>query len=278
MAAHNAEVPQDRRIEFRLGVNIGDIIIEGRDIFGDGVNVAARLQEIAAPGGVCVSELVDQQVRDKLETTFTDLGEQQFKNIARPVRIYRVALGGRAPAERPPLALPDKPSIAALPVPHAGPRGQEIMFCRTKDGVNLATACVGNDLPLVSIPTWPTHLQYDWQSPASTAFAFLADRFRLIRYHCRGFGLSDRDSPTFPSLRSRVTWRRSWMPWICALTPFSAYRRERQPPSLTLLDIPNESRNWSFLPGLRLGATGDPPRKRSKGQGPRCLHARGMGG
>ena len=87
---HNAEVPQDRRIEFRVGVNIGDIIIEGRDIFGDGVNVAARLQEIAAPGGVCVSESVHQQVRDKLETTFTNLGEQQFKNIARPVRTWWV--------------------------------------------------------------------------------------------------------------------------------------------------------------------------------------------
>ena len=115
MATNNADVPQDRRLEFRVGVNIGDIIIDGRDIFGDGVNVAARLQEIAAPGGVYVSESVHEQVRDKIETAFTDLGEQQLKNIARPVRIYRVALGHTAPAAQPTLALPDKPSIAVLP-------------------------------------------------------------------------------------------------------------------------------------------------------------------
>ena len=138
-------------------------------------------------------EFAHQQVRDKLETAFTDLGEQQVKNIARPVRIYRVALGGRAPADRPPVALPDKPSIAALPVPHAGPRGQEITFCMTKDGVNLAVASIGQGMPLVSIPTWLTHLEYDWQSPArAQLYHFLADRFRLIRYDARGFGLSDR--------------------------------------------------------------------------------------
>jgi TolB-like protein len=114
IATHDAAVSLDRRIEFRVGVNIGDIIIDGRDIFGDGVNVAARLQEIARPGGVCVSESVHQQVRDKLDTVFTDLGEQQVKNIARPVRIYTVAPGAARP-ERPSLTLPEKPSIAVLP-------------------------------------------------------------------------------------------------------------------------------------------------------------------
>ena len=87
MAAHNADVAADSRIEFRVGVNIGDIIIEGDDIFGDGVNVAARLQEVAAPGGICVSGRVQEEVRGKLDLTLEDVGSQQLKNIAWPVRV-----------------------------------------------------------------------------------------------------------------------------------------------------------------------------------------------
>ena len=95
-------MPEDRRIAFRIGVNIGDIIIDGDDIFGDGVNVAARLQELADPGGVCVSDFVQQQVRGKLEVGLADIGEQQVKNIARPVRAWRVqGLGTPAAAATP---------------------------------------------------------------------------------------------------------------------------------------------------------------------------------
>src|SRR6202047_4904337 len=90
MAERNASVPPDRRIEFRMGINLGDIIKDGRDIHGDGVNVAARLEALAEPGGICVSRVVRDEVRDKLDFTFDDLGEQQVKNIARPVRVYRV--------------------------------------------------------------------------------------------------------------------------------------------------------------------------------------------
>jgi adenylate cyclase len=90
MAKRNADVPSDRRIEFRVGINVGDIIIDESDIFGDGVNVAARLEALAAPGGICVSRMARDQVRDKLAVSFEDLGEQQVKNIARPVRAYRV--------------------------------------------------------------------------------------------------------------------------------------------------------------------------------------------
>src|SRR5246127_3518191 len=88
MALRNADLPADRRIEFRIGINLGDIIKDGRDIFGDGVNVAARLEALATPGGICVSRVVRDQVRDKLAVSFEDMGEQQFKNIARPVRAY----------------------------------------------------------------------------------------------------------------------------------------------------------------------------------------------
>src|SRR5580658_2933421 len=119
MALRNAGKPDAKRIEFRIGINLGDIIIDGRDIFGDGVNVAARLEALAEPGGICVSRVVRDQVRDKLAFAFEDMGEQQVKNIARPVRAHRIRIG--APAAAPPaaapatLALPDKPSIAVLP-------------------------------------------------------------------------------------------------------------------------------------------------------------------
>jgi len=90
MAERNADVPADRRIEFRVGINVGDIIPDESDIFGDGVNVAARLEALAEPGGICVSRMARDQVRDRLALSFEDMGEQQVKNIARPVRAYRV--------------------------------------------------------------------------------------------------------------------------------------------------------------------------------------------
>jgi len=90
MAKRNADVPPDRRIEFRIGINVGDIILDESDIFGDGVNVAARLEALAEPGGICVSRMARDQVRDRLALSFEDMGEQQVKNIARPVRAYRV--------------------------------------------------------------------------------------------------------------------------------------------------------------------------------------------
>jgi adenylate cyclase len=115
MLERNADVPQERRIEFRVGINVGDIIIDGGDIYGDGVNVAARLEGLAEPGGICVSGRVQEDARGKLDIAFEDAGEQQLKNIAWPVRVYRVRLSGEAPQSRPALALPDKPSIAVLP-------------------------------------------------------------------------------------------------------------------------------------------------------------------
>jgi adenylate cyclase len=124
MAQRNGPVPVDRRIEFRIGINLGDIINDGDDIFGDGVNIAARLEALAEPGGICVSRVVRDQVRDKLPIGFEDRGEQRVKNIARPVRIYRVLLdaGAKAvassspePATRAQPPFPDRPSIAVLP-------------------------------------------------------------------------------------------------------------------------------------------------------------------
>src|SRR5262249_4823263 len=102
MALCNDGVPTDRRIEFRIGINLGDVIIEDGDIYGDGVNVAARLEALAEPGGICVSRVVRHQVRDKVEFGFEDLGEQQVKNIARPVRVYRIPLAETRPLPNPP--------------------------------------------------------------------------------------------------------------------------------------------------------------------------------
>jgi adenylate cyclase len=117
MAAHNADMHGEHRITFRIGVNIGDIIIDGDDIFGDGVNVAARLQELADPGGVCVSDFVQQQVRGKLEVGLTDIGEQQFKNIAHPVRAWRVqGLGTPTAAATAPSAANERASRPGLAV------------------------------------------------------------------------------------------------------------------------------------------------------------------
>jgi adenylate cyclase len=117
MAERNTAVPADKRIEFRIGINMGDIVVEDGDIFGDGVNVAARLEGLAEPGGICVSVRVQEDAIGKLDLVFEDLGEQALKNIARPIRAYRLATGPVATTvqETPALALPDKPSIAVLP-------------------------------------------------------------------------------------------------------------------------------------------------------------------
>src|SRR5881397_2693486 len=120
MRDRNADVPQERRIEFRIGVNLGDVIVEGEDIFGDGVNVAARLESIAKPGGIMISGSVRDHVGDRLDLAFEDMGEQNLKNIERPIRVYSVALNKPAardtkdavPAQREQL---ERPSIAVLP-------------------------------------------------------------------------------------------------------------------------------------------------------------------
>ena len=119
MIGREAELPDEQRIRLRIGVNLGDIIVEGSDIYGDGVNVAARLEALADPGGICISGPAFDTVDGKLDLAFEDIGEQQMKNIAKPVRVYRLASG--SPQEGPPthltepLPLPDKPSIAVLP-------------------------------------------------------------------------------------------------------------------------------------------------------------------
>jgi adenylate cyclase len=120
MCERNADVPPEKRIEFRIGVNLGDVIMEGRDLYGDGVNIAARLEGLAEPGGICISQTVLNHAGGKIAFNVEDLGEQVLKNIVRPVHVYRLLINssrGEVASRyfEPPLALPDKPSIAVLP-------------------------------------------------------------------------------------------------------------------------------------------------------------------
>jgi adenylate cyclase len=123
MVVRNVDVPHDKRISFRIGVNLGDIIVEPEDIFGDDVNIASRLEALAEPGGICISRAVRDRIGERLPYSFEDIGEQSVKNIAHPVRVYRIRLESEAKAQtgmldtvpKPPLCLPDKASIAVLP-------------------------------------------------------------------------------------------------------------------------------------------------------------------
>src|SRR5262245_6350368 len=118
MVEHNALVEPERRMQFRIGINIGDVIHDETRLYGDGVNVAARLENLAEPGGICISRKVYEEVAGKMQVAFVDLGEQQLKNIAQPARVYRISdqqLAAARVTAKPALALPDKPSIAVLP-------------------------------------------------------------------------------------------------------------------------------------------------------------------
>jgi adenylate cyclase len=129
MAERNTGVPSAERVEFRIGIHQGYIIVEDGDIFGDGVNLAARIEGLAEPGGICISDRVHSDVVGKVDAAFEDMGEQSLKNIARPVRVYRVRFGEAPTAAGLPTAapaLPDKPSIAVLPFQNmSGDREQE---------------------------------------------------------------------------------------------------------------------------------------------------------
>jgi adenylate cyclase len=152
MAQQNADVPQDIRIEFRIGIHVGDIIIDDNDIFGDGVNIAARLEGIAEPGGVCISDDAHRQIRGKIDIAFEDLGEQTLKNITEPMRAWHIRLAGEAapviqpsssPMQVQDLALPDKPSIVVLPFDNMSAEpGQDYLADGIVEAITAALSCI----------------------------------------------------------------------------------------------------------------------------------------
>ena len=178
MAAQNTGVSRDLRIEFRIGIHVGDIIIDDSDIFGDGVNIAARLEGIAETGGICISRQVYDQIEGKLPLTCRPLGPQKLKNISKPVDAYAIDLDGQLPAG------PVDPENMNL----------KVDYCRASDGVRLAYATVGNGPPLVKTANWMNHVEFDWESPdLHHLYTALARDFTLLRYDARGNGLSDWD-------------------------------------------------------------------------------------
>jgi class 3 adenylate cyclase/pimeloyl-ACP methyl ester carboxylesterase len=169
-----ADQPASQRLLFRMGINIGDVIVEDDDIFGDDVNVAARLQSIADVGGICISRQVLDQVGHKLDIAVRELGPQQVKNIARPIDAMAIILGGKTPRADP------------------ATMKQEIRYCRASDGARIAFARVGAGPPLVRAAAWMSHLEHEWESPIwRHVLHRLARRHTLIRYDGRGTGLSD---------------------------------------------------------------------------------------
>ncbi len=192
MVGRNTGVAEDKSIVFRIGINVGDIIIDEGDIYGDGVNIAARLETLCEPGGLCISRAANDQIRDKLSLAFADLGEQAVKNISRAVGIFGLAAKEIEALPEPEQLAEERPRTPDLP---AEPRyDQEIQFCTTSDGVQLAYARTGSGPPLVKTGNWMTHLEFDFESPIwRSLYRELSRDHTLIRYDARGNGLSDRD-------------------------------------------------------------------------------------
>lgn len=178
LAEQNESLPANRKVEFRIGINLGDVIVDRGELFGDGVNITARLEALAQPGGICISSNVYDQVEGKIEVVFEDIGLQEVKNIDRPVHAYFVN----------PVAVKQEGSTANV----TDDLHQEIKFCTAADGVQIAYSTVGEGPPLFKSANWLNHLEFDWESPVwRHVLHALAQDHCLIRYDQRGNGLSD---------------------------------------------------------------------------------------
>jgi len=176
MPEQNSAVPEDQRVQFRIGIHVGDIIFDENDIFGDGVNIAARLESISDVGGICASAIVVEQMDRRIDVSFKSRGLQRLKNIERPVEIFAAVLENAAS------------SAADLSA------SQEVRHCSAVDGVRLAYSQIGNGPPLVKTASWISHLELDWELPLYRYMLIeLAKRNALTRYDARGSGLSDWD-------------------------------------------------------------------------------------
>ena len=149
MADRNAEAVEDKRITFRIGINLGDVIIDGDDIYGDGVNIAARLESLAEPGGICISRVVRDQIRGKLPYVFEDMGEQSVKNIARPIRAYRMSVDTVA----------STPLVAALAQPASSPQSAVAIVASPVPRLSFVV------LPFANLSNDPYHEYFAEESP-----------------------------------------------------------------------------------------------------------------
>jgi class 3 adenylate cyclase/pimeloyl-ACP methyl ester carboxylesterase len=185
LKSRNAELTENRRMEFRIGINLGDVIEEGDSIYGDGLNIAARVQSLADGGGICISGTAFDQVENKLGLGYEYLGEQTVKNIAKPVRVYRVLIDSETPAS-------------------TGMIDQSIQFCTTVDGVRIAYSLVGRGPFLVFPPGWVSHLQLQWEHPSTREYLEKGARNQtFLFYDKHGCGLSERNRTEF-TLESEV--------------------------------------------------------------------------
>ena len=181
----NAEQPEKSKMEFRIGINLGDVIEEGERIYGDGVNVTARVQSLANGGGICISGTAYDQVENKLGLDYEHLGEQTLKNITKPVKVYRVLM--------------EAATFALAEIIE-----QHIQFCTTVDGVRIAYSMVGQGPFLVIPPGWVSHLQLQWEHPSARDYLERGTRnHTFLFYDKHGCGLSERNRTEF-TLESEV--------------------------------------------------------------------------
>jgi class 3 adenylate cyclase/pimeloyl-ACP methyl ester carboxylesterase len=170
--------PIDSRITYRVGINLGDVVFDDDDVFGDGVNVASRLQGLSEPGGVCVSDIVHQALSERFREPFRDMGSQRVKNISRPIRVWQWTPGTKA----------EEKELAEEA------RHQRVHFAAAPDGVQIAWASIGAGRPVLKGPNWLNHIEYEWRSPVwGPVFAEIAHHCQLVRFDQRGNGLSDWD-------------------------------------------------------------------------------------
>ncbi len=185
LKARNADLTENRRMEFRIGVNLGDVVEEKNRIFGDGVNITARIESLAEGGGVCISGTVYDHVEGKLGLSYEYLGEQTVKNIAKPVRVYRVLM--------------ESGTFSSTDI-----IDQQIQFCTTVDGVRIAYSLVGHGPFLVIPPGWVSHLQVAWEHPSARDYLEKGTRNQtFLFYDKHGCGLSERNRTEF-TLESEV--------------------------------------------------------------------------
>jgi class 3 adenylate cyclase/pimeloyl-ACP methyl ester carboxylesterase len=169
------EVDDARRMRLRIGIHVGDVMVEGEDLLGDGVNIAARLEGVATPGSVCISRQAYDQIEGKLPLICRSLGPQRLKNISKSVEAYAIDPAAGDAIE------PENMEL-------------KVNYCRAPDGVRLAYAVMGSGSPLVKTANWMNHLEFDWQNPdLHHLYTSLARDFMLLRYDARGNGLSDWD-------------------------------------------------------------------------------------